>query len=110
MKEIARIKPNGLGLISTFAGCGGSSLGYRMAGFKVLWASEFIEAARVVYEANAAKGTIVDGRDIREVDPLEVLKAIGLKVGELDLLDGSPPCASFSRYRPYWVISGLSRL
>ena len=96
MKEIVEVPANGLKVISLFGGAGGSSLGYRMAGFKVLWASEFIEAARVVYEANAAKGTIVDGRDIREVDPLEVLKAIGLKVGELDLLDGSPPCASFS--------------
>ena len=96
MKEIARVKPNGLSLISTFAGCGGSSLGYRLAGFKVRWASEFVEAARIVYEANAAKGTIVDGRDIRKVEPLEVLKTIGLKVGELDVLDGSPPCASFS--------------
>ena len=96
MTEIARIKPNGLKVISTFAGCGGSSLGYRMAGFKVLWASEFIDAARKVYEDNAAPGTIVDGRDIRLVDPLEVLRALGLKPGELDVLDGSPPCSSFS--------------
>ncbi len=96
MPEIARIEPNGLKVVSTFAGCGGSSLGYRMAGFKVLWASEFVEAAREVYQANAAAGTIVDGRDIRKVDPLEVLRTLGLKVGELDVLDGSPPCASFS--------------
>jgi DNA (cytosine-5)-methyltransferase 1 len=96
MADIARVRPNGLKVISTFAGCGGSSLGYRMAGFKVLWASEFVDAARVVYEANAAKGTVVDGRDIRKVDPLAVLKTVGLKPGELDVLDGSPPCASFS--------------
>jgi hypothetical protein len=96
MAEIATIEPNGFSVISTFAGCGGSSLGYRMAGFKVLWASEFVDAARTVYEANAAPGTIVDGRDIREVDPLAVLKTLGLKPGDLDVLDGSPPCASFS--------------
>lgn len=96
MAEIARVRPNGLTVVSTFAGAGGSSLGYRMAGFKVAWASEFVEAARVVYEANAGPGTIVDGRDIREVDPLEVLRALKIKPGELDVLDGSPPCASFS--------------
>lgn len=96
MPEIARIKPNGFKVISTFAGCGGSSLGYRMAGFKVLWASEFVDAARTVYEANAAPGTVVDGRDIRKVDPLEILRALKLKPGELDVLDGSPPCSSFS--------------
>ncbi|MDO8632156.1 MAG: hypothetical protein Q7R41_16860, partial [Phycisphaerales bacterium] len=42
MAEISAIKPNGLSVVSTFAGCGGSSLGYRMAGYKVLWANEFV--------------------------------------------------------------------
>lgn len=96
MSEIARIQPCGLRVISTFAGAGGSSLGYRMAGCKVLWASEFIDAARAVYQANAAPGTIVDGRDIREVDPVEVMRTVGIAPGELDILDGSPPCSSFS--------------
>lgn len=67
-----------------------------MAGFKILWASEFIDAARESYKANAAPYTIVDGRDIRQVQPDDILKATGLKPGELDLFDGSPPCASFS--------------
>ncbi len=96
MAEIVALKPNGFRAISTFSGCGGSSLGYRMAGFQMLWASEFIDAARDSYKANCAPGTIVDGRDIREVTPEEVLEQIGLKPGELDLMDGSPPCASFS--------------
>lgn len=96
MTEIAEIKPNGFTAISTFSGCGGSSLGYRMAGFKLLWANEFVEAARESYIANRSRSTIVDGRDIREVQPQDVLDAIRLKKGELDLLDGSPPCASFS--------------
>lgn len=96
MNEIGAIRPNGFQAISLFAGGGGSSLGYRMAGFRMRWASEFIDAAREVYEANAAPGTIVDGRDIRLVDPLAVLRDLGLKPGELDLLDGSPPCSDFS--------------
>jgi DNA (cytosine-5)-methyltransferase 1 len=96
MEEIRAIPWNGFTAASTFSGCGGSSLGYRMAGFKMLWASEFIDAARDSYKANAAPYTIVDGRDIREVQPEDILKAAGLKPGELDLFDGSPPCASFS--------------
>jgi site-specific DNA-cytosine methylase len=96
MAEIAAIPWNGLNVISTFAGAGGSSLGYRMAGFRVLWANEFVEAAREVYRLNARAGTIIDGRDIRAVKPEEVLAATGLKAGELDVLDGSPPCAAFS--------------
>lgn len=67
-----------------------------MAGFRLLWASEFIDAARESYKANCAPYTVVDGRDIRNVKPEDILKATGLGVGDIDLFDGSPPCASFS--------------
>jgi DNA (cytosine-5)-methyltransferase 1 len=96
MAEIAAIKPNGLTVASTFSGAGGSSLGYRIEGFRVVYANEFVEAAREVYRANASAGTVLDGRDIREVTADDVLKRTGLKVGDLDILDGSPPCAAFS--------------
>ena len=95
MSEIKELPWNGFKVASTFSGCGGSSLGYKMAGFKVVWASEFIEAAQATYRANHPD-TILDCRDIRTVKPEEVLNALGMKSGELDLLDGSPPCASFS--------------
>jgi len=96
MQEIAAIEPNGYNVISTFAGGGGSSLGYRMAGYRVLWANEFIESARETYSANKANYTTVDGRDIREVTATEILETVGINKGDLDILDGSPPCASFS--------------
>ena len=95
MSEIAAIPWNGFRVASTFSGCGGSSLGYRMAGFKVVWASEFIEAAAEVYAKNNPR-TILDRRDIRVVQSEEILAAIGVASGELDILDGSPPCSSFS--------------
>lgn len=95
MVEIAAIPWNGYSVVSTFSGCGGSSLGYKMAGFRVLLASEFVPAAQDTYRANFPTTTL-DTRDIRTVQPDELLTKIGLKVGELDLLDGSPPCASFS--------------
>lgn len=63
MDEILAIPWNGFNVVSTFSGGGGSSLGYRMAGFRVLWASEFISEARNTYRANMADYTIVDGRD-----------------------------------------------
>lgn len=93
MTEIAAIKPNGLVAASTFSGCGGSSLGYRMAGFQVRYANEFIEAARETYAANQAPYTVLDGRDIRAVSGIDILDACG---GHVDLLDGSPPCSDFS--------------
>ena len=85
---------NGYKVVSTFSGCGGSCLGFRMAGFDVVWASEFVEAARGVYRLNHS--TPLDDRDIRKVKPEDILLATNLDVGELDVLEGSPPCASFS--------------
>lgn len=96
MAEINAIPWNGRTVVSTFSGCGGSCLGYRMAGFKVAWANEFIPAARDSYKANSAADSILDTRDIRTIQPEEILAALGMNAGELDLLDGSPPCASFS--------------
>ena len=95
MEEVAKIPWNGFNVVSTFSGAGGSCLGYRLAGYRVLWANEFIPAAQEVYKSNHTK-SILDTRDIREVQPKEILKAIGLKKGELDLFDGSPPCSAFS--------------
>ena len=94
MSEIAALAPNGFSVVSTFSGCGGSCLGYHMAGFRVLWANEFVPAVQQSYRANS--DTILDPRDIRTIQPSEILHATGLTVGELDILDGSPPCQAFS--------------
>lgn len=96
MKEIRNLAWNGFKVVSTFSGCGGSCTGYRMAGFKVVWANEFVPSAQASYKANCAKDSILDCRDIKEIQPEEILKATGLKIGELDILDGSPPCQAFS--------------
>lgn len=95
MDRIRRISKNGYTAASLFSGCGGSTLGYVLAGFSVRYASEFIPAARDTYAANFP-ATYLDGRDVRDVLPGEILRACGVKEGELDVLDGSPPCASFS--------------
>jgi DNA (cytosine-5)-methyltransferase 1 len=95
MPEIEAVPWNGLTAVSTFTGCGGSCLGLRMAGFEALWASEFIPAAAEVYRLNHP-GVHLDTRDIRKVTPEEILEITGKKKGEIDLVEGSPPCASFS--------------
>lgn len=96
MAEVAALPWNGYTVASTFSGCGGSSLGFRMAGYRVLYALEFIESARASYRANAAQHTHLDDRDVRNVTAVDVLRILNMKPGELDILDGSPPCASFS--------------
>lgn len=95
MKKIEAIPWNGYNVVSTFSGGGGSCLGYRMAGYRVLYANEFIEEARNTYKANHPK-SYLDGRDIRAVTGEDILNIIGMKKGEIDLFDGSPPCSAFS--------------
>ncbi len=95
MQEINKIPKNGYKVISLFAGCGGSSLGYKLAGFDVLLASEFIPNATETYKVNH-QGTIVLEKDIRETTGQEILDLIHLNKYELDVLDGSPPCSDFS--------------
>jgi DNA (cytosine-5)-methyltransferase 1 len=96
MAEIAAIPWNGFKVASTFSGCGGSCLGYRMAGFRVVWANEFVPAAQASYKANATEDCYLDCRDVKHVQPADIFESIGLAEGDLDLFDGSPPCQAFS--------------
>lgn len=82
-------------VISTFAGGGGSSTGYRLAGGKILAVNEFVEEAQNTYRENYPNTPILSG-DIKELTGKDFLELTGLKSGELDLLDGSPPCSAFS--------------
>jgi DNA (cytosine-5)-methyltransferase 1 len=96
MAEVAATPWNGRTGISLFAGCGGSSLGYRMAGYRMLWANEIIPVAAATYESNMSEHTFLDTRDVRIIEPDDILSETGLEPGELDVMDGSPPCSSFS--------------
>ena len=92
--EIANLEgTNGFTLASLFAGGGGSSTGYRWAGYTVPYINEFLPAAQDTYRMNWPS-THIDGRDVRDVTGSELLSAAG--VTELDVLDGSPPCKAFS--------------
>lgn len=95
MKEIEQIPWNGYNVVSTFSGGGGSCLGYRMAGYHVIYANEFVEEAQRTYRVNH-KDTYLDCRNIRTVTAADILHITGMKQGEIDLFDGSPPCCAFS--------------
>lgn len=82
-------------VVSTFAGGGGSSTGYSMAGGKVLLAVEWNDNAVATYKANYPDTPVYHG-DISKLTVEEVLNITGLKPGELDIFDGSPPCQGFS--------------
>ena len=82
-------------VISTFCGIGGSSQGYKQAGYNVLASVEFMDYQARTYRLNHPQARVYEG-DIRNLDPLAILSDMGLAPGELDVFDGSPPCSSFS--------------
>ena len=88
-------KRNLFNVLSTFAGGGGSSTGYRLAGGKILAINEFVEEACNTYKENYPNTTIVPG-DIKKLTGTYLMEQAGIKVSELDILDGSPPCSAFS--------------
>ena len=76
--------------IDLFAGCGGLSLGFIKAGYKIIKAVEFDESIANTYKENHPEvEMIVD--DIRNVD-----KADFFYPGAADIIIGGPPCQGFS--------------
>lgn len=88
-------EPDAPTVISTFAGCGGSSLGYSMAGFRELLAVEWDPHAVQCFKLNFPEVSVFHG-DIAKLSVEQVLKMTRLRPGELDVFDGSPPCQGFS--------------
>lgn len=84
--------------IDLFSGCGGLTLGLRNAGFQVVAAVDADPLAVSTYRRNHRRTKLVT-QDIRQVDPASLKRLLKLKVGELDLLAGCPPCQGFSTLR-----------
>ena len=82
-------------VVSCFAGGGGSSTGYRLAGGNILLINEFVEEAIASYKKNYPDTPVLVD-DIKKYAGKDFLNKISLKEGELDILDGSPPCSAFS--------------
>ena len=74
-------------IISLFSGCGGLDLGFRQAGFNLIWANEYDKTIWNTYEINHPE-TKLDKRDIREIKTKEIPDCIGII--------GGPPCQSWS--------------
>jgi len=81
--------------ISFFAGGGGSSAGYKLAGGDCKFVNEFQQVAVDTYLENWPGTPHICG-DIKNVTGQQIMEMTGLKVGEIDILDASPPCPPFS--------------
>lgn len=81
--------------ISLFCGAGGCSLGFKQAGYSILFANDVDSSAISTYKNNFSS-TICNGDDVDKLNFEEIINDIGINKGELDILIGGPPCQGFS--------------
>lgn len=86
------IEPHGLKVFGTFICGGGSSMGYKLAGFHHLGGVEIDPKIATIYEDNHDPEYLFV-EDLRVFNQREDLPA---ELYNLDVLDGSPPCSTFS--------------
>lgn len=95
-QHLAPREPNAPTVISTFAGAGGSSLGYSMAGYRELLAVEWDNNAVETFRLNFPGVPVYHG-DIAKLSVEQCIALAGLTgPRQLDVFDGSPPCQGFS--------------
>ena len=85
--------------IDLFCGCGGLSAGLKDAGYNIL-AGIDIEPHYIQTFTENFPNSLSICADVSKTSPLKLLKSLNLKVGELDLLAGGPPCQGFSKNVP----------
>jgi DNA (cytosine-5)-methyltransferase 1 len=91
LSDLTAVPSNGLSVMSTFACGGGSSMGYKLAGFNVIAANDIDPEMAWHYKRNLNPRHyfLCPIRDLLTADlPDELFR--------LDILDGSPPCSTFS--------------
>lgn len=79
-------------VFTCFSGGGGSSMGYKLAGFNVIGCNEIDKNMASCYVANLAPPLIF----CEPIQNLVKRKTFPDELFNLDILDGSPPCSSFS--------------
>lgn len=92
LKDELKVPYHGKKIFGTFVCGGGSTMGYKLAGFDHLGGVEFTEHYSKVYKHNH-KPKHFYLQDIREFNKRTDLPE---ELYNLDMLDGSPPCAAFS--------------
>ena len=91
LTDLATVRGNGVKVMSTFACGGGSSMGYKLAGCEVVAANDIDHEMAWHYKLNIKPKHYF-------LCPIADLLTCDLppELFELDILDGSPPCSTFS--------------
>lgn len=94
LTELKDVPQNGMKVFSCFHCGGGSTMGYKLAGFEVLGGVEIDPEMMKIYRANhnPKHSYLMGVQQFKNIPDSELPK----ELFELDILDGSPPCSSFS--------------
>jgi DNA (cytosine-5)-methyltransferase 1 len=87
-------------VLSIFSGGGGIDCGFKQAGFDICFSTDFWQPTCDTLEKNKV-GRLVKCVDIREVDYSKEMESIGMKLTDVDVLVGGPPCPAYSKSRFY---------
>lgn len=92
LSDILQVDYHGKTVFGTFVCGGGSTMGYKLAGFNHIGGVEFTDHYSKIYiENHKPKHFFLE--DIRDFNKRNDLPE---ELYDLDILDGSPPCAAFS--------------
>ena len=91
LKDLAEVPQNGLTVMSTFACGGGSSMGYKRAGCTIAAANDIDPEMAWHYQHNLHPPTYL----LCPIGDL-LTRDLPSELFNLDILDGSPPCSTFS--------------
>ena len=103
LKDSAFTKDKGT-VFSTFSGGGGSSMGYLLAGYNIIGCNEIDKRMMNCYKSNLPKCKYYY---LESITKLVKRKNLPLELFNLDILDGSPPCSSFTnagKRSKYWGV------
>ena len=92
LQDLEKVKKNGLKVFSCFACGGGSTMGYKLAGYEVLGCNEIDPKLMATYIKNHHP-------KYSFLEPIQTFKLrddLPEELYHLDILDGSPPCSNFS--------------
>lgn len=96
-------RKKGYTTLSLFSGAMGLDIGLHRGGeFQLLAAVEKVPAFCKSILANRDVGSVIDKSvwvyegDIAKLNPIDVMRDLGIQPGELDVLVGGPPCQAFS--------------
>lgn len=94
LSDIAKVSKNGMTVFSCFSCGGGSSMGYKLAGYDVIGNVEIDPRVMKVYQANNHPRFpyLMDVREFLKIPDGDLPG----ELFHLDILDGSPPCSVFS--------------